>query len=190
MRVTSDSNFRTNIELKIENSNVIEAGYSNSLKKNINKASKQNLTHELITNVDKFIRYFESFTLPKVASNSYNAYEFKSILNKIKEENRAHLHILKSENGIVAYAFISSFNNRYTLLLSGVSDDGKPMKAMDLLLHKVLHHHVGKDHIFDFEGSDIPGVKKFFLKYGGEEKKYPEFKVNNFPFPFNYILKR
>ena len=42
-------------------------------------------------------------------------------------------------------------------------------------MHQVLLHNPFEDHYFDFEGSDIPGVKGFFESFGPNLDTYVEY---------------
>ena len=43
--------------------------------------------------------------------------------------------------------------------------------------------------IFDFEGSDIKGVKEFYKSFGPERKVYPELYIDNSPLWLTLVQK-
>jgi hypothetical protein len=45
--------------------------------------------------------------------------------------------------------------------------EGKKKEANYFLLSRLWMEFEGSGMIFDFEGSDIPGVKEFYKKFGG-----------------------
>jgi hypothetical protein len=53
----------------------------------------------------------------------------------------------------------------------------------------VINRFSGTKTILDFEGSDIPGIKRFFKGFGSKEEKYYFVKWNRLPFPFNKLKK-
>jgi hypothetical protein len=53
---------------------------------------------------------------------------------------------------------------------------------MFVLMDQLIEHSRGKSTVFDFEGSDIPGVARFFEGFGGVRTVYPRFTYKRFPF--------
>ena len=66
---------------------------------------------------------------------------------------------------------------------------GKPVNAMHFLIDSVLQEFQLTDLIFDFEGSDITGVKSFYEKFSPVNQPYYHYHFNKLPFPLNKIKR-
>jgi hypothetical protein len=73
--------------------------------------------------------------------------------------------------------------------MNSTTEAGRKMEANHFLLNSILQQFAGSNLIFDFEGSDIPGVKIFYEKFGAVNQRYYKMHFNQFPFPLN-LLKR
>jgi len=57
------------------------------------------------------------------------------------------------------------------------------------LIDKYLQENSGKDLIFDFAGSNIPGVKYRNMGFGATNETYFAIKLNNLPVPFKWFKR-
>jgi len=53
---------------------------------------------------------------------------------------------------------------------------------MFVLMEKLIEQSRGDFPVFDFEGSTLPGVARFFEGFGGLKTIYPRIKKTKFPF--------
>ena len=103
-------------------------------------------------------------------SNDYN------IINKIISEcGQKHIGcfvgLRNNKNQLLGSAFFISCFNR-SILLFNVSDKMLNFNLMTFIVDKYIKKHVHKNHILDFEGSNIQGVKRFYKGFGAIEKNY------------------
>jgi hypothetical protein len=71
--------------------------------------------------------------------------------------------------------------NRVIYLLGTASAKGKESRAMYALIDYMLMQRCGFQVVFDFEGSEIPGIARFFKGFGAEKETYYKFKLNHLP---------
>lgn len=80
-------------------------------------------------------------------------------------------------------AAIMGYANSRTIYLNGCnSNEGKENRAMFVLMDKLISQSRGQERIFDFEGSNIPGVARFFEGFGGKKTVYYRIVKTGFPF--------
>jgi hypothetical protein len=78
---------------------------------------------------------------------------------------------------------ILGYADSRTIYLNGCnSDAGKENRAMFVLMDKLISQSRGTSRIFDFEGSNIPGVARFYEGFGGKMTVYPRIVKTSFPF--------
>lgn len=65
--------------------------------------------------------------------------------------------------------------------LVGASDEiGREYAGMPRILLHLIEKFVGQGYTLDFEGSEIPGVARFFKKFGAKNSPYPVFSREGF----------
>jgi hypothetical protein len=80
-------------------------------------------------------------------------------------------------------AAILGFASSRTIYLNGCnSDAGKENRAMFVLMDKLISQSRGEEKIFDFEGSNISGVARFYEGFGGKKTIYRRIVKTTFPF--------
>ena len=80
---------------------------------------------------------------------------------------------------------------RYRCIFSvcASSKTGKQCHAMYLLVSSQIKKYAGSGKIFDFSGSNIPGIAYFNSTFGSEIKTYPSITINRLPWPFKLLKK-
>lgn len=183
---------RTNFVLPLNKSyEALRQNFRKNHKRNINKS--QDLVVKEVDEVKSLCAIFE-----KEKQHSFSSNELKSITDTLfsltnNSEIKPYLKIVNAyENDVVVGSFLLiHFNNRIFYLL-GTSIKGSETlsdKALYKLFDDLIQKNAGTNTVLDFEGSDIPGVARFFAGFGAEKKTYYNVKWNKLPFPFR-ILKR
>jgi hypothetical protein len=57
------------------------------------------------------------------------------------------------------------------------------------LFHQIISEFAGTPLILDFEGSDLPGVARFYQKFGAQNQPYFFFKSNRLPTGIKWLKK-
>jgi hypothetical protein len=60
---------------------------------------------------------------------------------------------------------------------------------MYFLCNSIFEEYSGRNIIFDFDGTNDPGLGNFYKSFGAEEKKYLRIKRNNLPFFIKWLKK-
>ncbi|THH41243.1 hypothetical protein [Neolewinella litorea] len=82
-------------------------------------------------------------------------------------------HQLREDGELLAAGFFPHFGGRTINLATVTTERGKKRRGTSRLLALVMQRHAGEPGaVFDFEGSEIPGVKAFFAKFGGVDRGY------------------
>ena len=92
------------------------------------------------------------------------------------------------KNELCASVFFLKWNKR-VIVHTALNDSGRRAGAMFGLIDKFLKENGGKDLIFDFAGSNIPGVKYRNLGFGASNEIYYRVKINNLPIPLKWVKK-
>jgi hypothetical protein len=89
----------------------------------------------------------------------------------IKNEN-GKIFSIYYKNELIAATFILVDKHRIINLISATNEIGKKMGAIHFINDYIIKTHINSELIFDFEGSMIPGVARFFKSFGAERIGY------------------
>jgi len=162
---------RNNFELKLNRTfEEIQKGYSKSLKRNIKKAFKNEFTITSNVTIEDFILMKENNKKHKIKSKQYEL--MRKIIEAIKANNLGQFYGVKNTTDLIAIAFFIETNNRLVHLFSASTALGKQFGAAPFLLGSIIQKNVNSTIIFDFEGSMVSGIAKFFKSFGAENNPY------------------
>lgn len=152
----------------------INAGYSKSLRKRIRQASDR---HQLLANPltpGELIRWYRLHQGSKVAVPGHSYAALQRAMEAALQQGRAALWgALDQADGELRVAGFFLQNEHRIINLFGSSDSaGRDSFAMHYLLDQVIQAHAGKNLLFDFEGSSIPGIAAFFSSFGAHNQPY------------------
>lgn len=97
--------------------------------------------------------------------------------------------VYDERNSLCAGIFVVETEKRHTLLFSASSPEGKDLRAMYHLINEYLIYSSGSDKVFDFEGSNSDGLRRFYEGFGAGLNPYKSLAYNALPWPLNYLKK-
>lgn len=163
--------------------------YSDKLKADLAKAAKNSLEYEH-ADADEVINLFRELyaeKIPDVTSKDYkNFYDLCEIKSK---ENNLIVRKVSSDKKILAMSLLLKDKLRIYNLMSGTISEGRKMYAGHFLYDSLIKEFSQTGLIFDFEGSDIPGVEHFYKSFGAINQPYTKIHFNNLPYILR-LLKR
>jgi hypothetical protein len=97
--------------------------------------------------------------------------------------------VMNNKRNLLAIALLLIDGNRMYNIMNTTVDEGRQLEANYFLLSEIWGEFTGKGLIFDFEGSDIPGVKTFYKKFGASDQPYVRMHFNHLPWPMKKLMK-
>lgn len=133
----------------------------------------QNLYGSRLSHVtDEYYRRFEKLCIPLEKANNVlvrkietSAGEMQSIALLLKDERRLYN------------------------LMNSTTDEGRHSGANHFLLYRIWEEFQQTGLIFDFEGSDVPGVKLFYEKFNPVNEPFYHLHFNRLPAPLRWLKK-
>ncbi len=172
----TDSKIRKNYVLSLISYN--QQGvqlFSAHHRKEIVLASSKNLNIQLSNQIEVFIDHYQTFSLSKLGHSGIEKHLLEQlILSSLNKENGILLMVFDESNQPLAGAFFLSYKRRLVYLMSYTNPEAKKKNAMYGLLKYVFDHYKDTHDVFDFEGSDIPGIQFFFEGFGATLQNYSE----------------
>lgn len=149
----------------------------------VNKIKKQDLIYACSDDVEKAIQIFKENYTDKVKISS-NAYEhWLRACNIIKKKEQLFIRKVNSPNGeLLSAALFLKDTRRIYYVMSTTLPSGRKQQSNYFLLYQTIKEFSEQNLIFDFEGSEIPSIKLFFLKFGAIEQPYSFVKINHLSF--------
>lgn len=158
-------------------------GFSTNLKRKIKKAEKADLS--ILSNIkpEEIIRIFkenkgkELKTIEEVDYQKLRRLTYMGIYKGLVH----NYGVYSSKNELCAGAIFLRSKHKIIFLFSGLTDEGRDLNAMALLISSFIKDHSQHHITLDFEGSNDPQLARFYKSFGATKSTYPHLKINNLP---------
>jgi len=164
---------RANYELDLKS----PANYSSNTKRNIQKGRVHPFEFREIS-VDQYLELKYSSEDRITVKRPY----LERLFGGLKKLNRAGAFGLFLEGNLHAAAVLGFAETRVIYLNGSSSKEGKETRAMFVLMDRLIQWSGDKSPVFDFEGSNLPGVARFFEGFGASKTMYHRIVITKFPF--------
>ena len=191
---SKDYEIRKNLNLELplnKTYSELRDSYSENTKRNVQKTGSANLQITSFISIDSLIEIFKRNTGLRVKKLPEQTW---GVLKKIVERSqRIHqgelIGVEHPEHGLCAGAFFLASGNRKVFLFSGLSEKGKESGAMFYLIDWFIRENSENPLILDFEGSNDPGLARFYKGFGAEETSYYSVWQNNLPWLVRWMKR-
>ncbi|NJK87401.1 MAG: hypothetical protein HC906_16880 [Bacteroidales bacterium] len=154
---------------------ILRKNYSRNCNRNILKAENSGLvlkTNEIsVQEFALFIKVNIGEEVDELSEKSYILLE-NMLIAGYKKQSCEIISVSNSTNEILAAGSFFLTKNRCIFSVCASTPMGKRAQAMYFLVNHQLQKYSGKNMIFDFAGSNIPGVAYFNSTFGSEIKHY------------------
>jgi len=153
----------------------IASKYSKDLVQNLQKAEKINYTYLHETNCSNAIELFQLHYGNRFKHiTALDFKNIKAICFQYQEQQQCIVRTIKNNvtGNILTTALLLKDNRRLYLLMNTTTNDGRKLSANHLLINKILQEFSGQNLLFDFEGSNLDGVKTFYESFHPENQPY------------------
>ena len=169
----------------------ITNNYQHDLVKNLKKSSQFAMQYQPTKNyktcIDLYVEHYANRT-PNVSKNDYD--NFGKLCHFAEQNNMLLCRDTVNEKGaILSTALLLFDGKRLYNMMNTTTDEGRKMSSNHYLIDSVIREFAGQPYIFDFEGSDLPGVKSFYENFGATNEPYFHIKYNNLPWVAKLIKR-
>ena len=163
--------------------------YSDKLKSDLSKAGKNQLGYQS-GNADEAIDLFRELYAERTQGITANDYDnFYRLCNLKERENNLIVRKISLDKNVLAISLLMKDKFRIYNLISCTTQKGRNALAGHFLYDSLIKEYSQTGLIFDFEGSDIPGIKHFYKSFGAIEQPYSSIHFNRLPYLLQ-LLKR
>lgn len=170
----------------------INSQYSQNNRRNARKAPVMGITFKSGVDKESFLDLLEQDTGKgaKVIKKAGNYSIFKQLLDQmIKRENGIIMGAYDSNNKLLAAVLFGVSRATYYYLVPVNTDAGRGAGALFGLIDAFIQDKSKSQQILDFEGSDIPGLARFYAGFGAQKITYPFIRRNTLPWPVSLLKK-
>lgn len=172
---------KTNFIINLKNGYAdIERAYSQDLKQTLHKTPPHALFY---TKENNFLPALTSYQkayaerMPHISGDDFD--RFRVVCKLLFNKNLCLVRSVRNEQGIVlSDTVLLKDNKRIYNLCNTTTAEGRLLHSNHWLTDQLLREFSGLDLLFDFEGSDLEGVKTFYKKFGGHIQPYFHYKRN------------
>ncbi|MBS1729209.1 MAG: hypothetical protein JSS67_00380 [Bacteroidetes bacterium] len=185
---TPDASLKNNYILSLSTYEAIAANYSSDLLQNLKKSVQYQLQYHRVSYekvIDSFYELYHQKT-PHVSKNDF--LNFKKLCSYLHQTGKIHCReVSGAKDETLALILLLQDGNRLYNMMNATPLAGRKMAANHFLIDKTLEEFCNKNLVFDFEGSDIPGIKNFYENFGASLQPYASLQFNKLPAPIKYF---
>ena len=158
-------------------------GYSPSHKRSVDKGRKARLTATREVDHKKMLRYLQDLMRDKVKKIGTKELKIQQRLieTAIAKGWGYWIAAIDENNSYNAGIFLLEKHNRLINLFTFTAGPGREHGAMHFLMDRVMQQCAGSNLVYDFEGSDIHSIAKFYKSFGAIPNEYLRIRKNNLP---------
>ncbi len=166
--------------------------YNRNCKRNIKKAENCGLEIRSDISAEAFVAFVKDNLEEQLKQLKRKDYQkLVNLTDCLMHRETGELYGCYSSEGVLCgVALFLITKSRCIFSVCASSDFGKQCQAMYLLVNNQIRKYAGSKKIFDFSGSNIPGIAYFNSTFGSEIRHYPVITINHLPWPLKLFKKQ
>ena len=152
----------------------IKKSYQSDRKKDLKRAEKFELRIEWGGSSKKLIHLFQNNVgkrTPEIKQQDYQNLE--TLIHHCLKKDYGELCFVYQAEKLVAAAFLLKNQESVTILCSSTDFSNRKNGANTFLIDKAIQRYVNAYKTFNFGGSSMQSIAKYFFSFGAKEKTYP-----------------
>lgn len=179
---TIEIKYKSNFEIELKSYEQIAGNYTAKFLRDLRISDRYQTEYVPIIECSFIIKlYFRQLAEKNVKLPSKVMHRLTKIVSDLSENDMIRCRAIYYQGELCGAVLLIMFNGRLYNLVSIVTEKGKKIMANYTLYDRLFKEFSGSHMIFDFEGSDLPGVKKFYAQMGGINRPYPVIFKNTLP---------
>ena len=156
--------------------------------RNLKKAYKQ---EQHVKGIDPalavaFYQKYKAMNTSEVYAEDYE--NFLNVLLAAQQRKLLNcLGVFDTHNNLQAVGVFLIHQSRIIYILGGATDIGREKRSMYRLFDSLIQEYAEKAFVLDFEGSEIPGIARFFKGFGAYKQSYFKLHINRLPLPLRWL---
>lgn len=189
------------LQIKLRNNFILQLGkgykhlysrYDDYIKQRLKRLSKFCLQYKKDDDIAGSIKLYRKLYAERMVNATIADFShFEKLCKQLHAHNRVVVRHACNTDGkeLLATILLLKDDTRLYNIISCIMPKGKKLLANYFLYDAVFKEFAEEEILFDFEGSDIPGVAYFYNKFADKNQPYPFIKFNNLPLPVRLLKK-
>ena len=170
IKANNKTNFIINLKAGYSS---IQSAYSLDLKQTLQKSSSDfvlNKHHDFVSAIESYQEHYAS-RMPHVSEDDFSRL---IVLCRQLDINQSCIvrSVCNEQGTMLSNALLLRDNKRIYHLFNTTTSEGRLQHSNHWLIDQILQEFSEQDLLFDFEGSELEGVKTFYKKFGGHIQPY------------------
>jgi hypothetical protein len=169
----------------------INKSYHTHLKNKLKKATNQLFQYLINDDIELAIHTYQQLyaqRFPSVTADNYQ--RLMHVARQLYNQQYCFVRsVTDKENNLLAIALFFKNESRIYNILPSTTANGRKLSAMHFLIDNVIKEFAGNPFIFDFEGSDVRGIKAFYESFGAVNEPYFHLHYNHLPIPIKWLKR-
>ncbi|WP_336514824.1 hypothetical protein [Pollutibacter soli] len=183
----SQTNFVLKLDRDIE---TLLNSFTNDAVQNIKKGAGRDLqfSNAKIRDAIAAFRNLYGKRFTHVSKEHYQ--KFEALCLVLEKEKKAFARKIETSAGeMQSIVLLLKDERRLYNIMNSTTDEGRHNAANHFLLYNIWGEFHQSNLLFDFEGSDVPGVKSFYEKFNPVNEPFYHLHFNNLPAPIRWLKK-
>ena len=160
----------------------IASRYKTDLVKNLARTQKFDLQYVRGDQVDEALSLYRQTYADRMRIRPQDYLAFAQLCTTLAAQQQAFVRKVHLPSGeLLAIGLFLTDGRRIYNIASTTLPNGRTLEANHVLFDQLIHEFAGQPLLLDFEGSDLPGVSRFYQKFGAENQPYFFWKSNRLP---------
>lgn len=156
----------------------LQQKFSKDCLRNIAKANKQNFYYDDAIAIETCVQLYKENYGKKMKGLAEADYKnFENLCKALATKNQCFCRVVMLNNEIVACAILLKDDYKIYNVANTATPKGKKLSANYFLFSSLLQEFSFGNATFDFEGSEIAGVQKFYEGFGAVAEHYFMWKI-------------
>lgn len=186
-RGTEQVNLVLNLNTSYES---LYSRFNSNTKRNIKKAQKAKFNVFEHDPPEVLIRLFQTNQGEKYPVSDEFYKTIGHVMHVLLHKKLGKIWTVHDErNSPVAGIFTMVHKGRHTLLFSAADEYAREHQALTFLINEFLLYQCEHAECFDFEGSNVEGLRRFYAGFGALEENYYHLRYNGLPWPLSWLKR-
>ncbi len=178
----------TNFIVDLMDKDTIAKNFTKGFMQSLQNASRKDLVYSTAIPGEaiEMSRHLYSHDLKNITKADYR--NLTRLTEFLSQQNNCVARKIINKNGLtISIALLLKDEKRLYNIINATNDEGRKTEANYLLYSQIFNEFAGKGLLLDLEGSELPGVKSFYKKFGAIDQPYYRMYTNNLPFPLKLM---
>jgi hypothetical protein len=169
------------LDLQGKTMDEVRSGYNENTKRNYKKAVNQKLSIQQLEDTDLVIKAFKENKGDQIADINEDSYHLlKKLMVHWMAEKNGSISAVFDGDQLAAIGYFLTWKKTVIYYKGAVTEYGRANGAMHFLIDQEIEKQLGTCDTFDFGGSNIDSVSRFYKGFGGKDRNYYFYEYKRF----------